>query len=230
MPKKTKAIKVTDKKAQKAWLKKVRPSVYEIETKEPNKTVLIVGEGQSEKLYFESFPVLTLTVEAIDLGGQSKLKLIDATEDIINNTDKKYDEVWCVFDMDVKSGEKEFADFDNAIESGKAKGYNIAYSNDAFELQFYLHYNYTDQANHRQFYYNALSQLWSCNYEKNGKSYEFCQNIYERLKNDKKASQEEAIKRADKLYTEQIQVEYHKQNPVTLVFELVKFLNDNSRK
>lgn len=134
MPKKTKAIKVTDKKAQKAWLKKVRPSVYEIETKEPNKTVLIVGEGQSEKLYFESFPVLTLTVEAIDLGGQSKLKLIDATEDIINNTDKKYDEVWCVFDMDVKSGEKEFADFDNAIESGKAKGYNIAYSNDAFEL------------------------------------------------------------------------------------------------
>ncbi len=106
MPKKTKAIKVTDKRAQKAWLKKARPSVYEIETKEPNKTVLIVGEGQSEKLYFESFPVLTLTVEAIDLGGQSKLKLIDATEDIINNTDKKYDEVWCVFDMDVKSGEK----------------------------------------------------------------------------------------------------------------------------
>lgn len=59
MPKKTKSIKVTDKKAQKAWLKKVRPSVYEVETKDPNKIILIVGEGQTEKLYFESFPVLT---------------------------------------------------------------------------------------------------------------------------------------------------------------------------
>jgi hypothetical protein len=71
MPKKTKAIKVTDRK--KAWLKKVKPSAYEIETKETNKIILIVGEGQTEKLYFESFPVLTLTVEAVDLGGQSKL-------------------------------------------------------------------------------------------------------------------------------------------------------------
>ena len=230
MPKKTKAIKVTDKRAQKAWLKKVRPSVYEIEVKEPNKTILIVGEGQSEKLYFESFPVLTLTVEAIDLGGQSKLKLIEMTESIIANGKKKYDEIWCVFDMDIKQGEKELADFDNAIISGKAKGYNIAYSNDAFELWFYLHYNFTDQANHRKFYYKTLGDLWSCNYEKIGKSYEFCQNLYARLESDKRASQEEAIKRADKLFKSQSQLNYHKQNPVTLVYELVKFLNENSRK
>jgi hypothetical protein len=63
MPKKTKAIKVTDRK--KAWLKKVKPSAYRIETKETNKIILIVGEGQTEKLYFESFQVLTLTVEAV---------------------------------------------------------------------------------------------------------------------------------------------------------------------
>jgi len=101
MPKKTKAVKVTDKRAQKPWLKKVSPSIYEVETKEPNKIILIVGEGQSEKLYFESFPVITLTVEAVDLGGQSKLKLIEATEAIIANSDKNYEEIWCVFDMDV---------------------------------------------------------------------------------------------------------------------------------
>lgn len=230
MPKKTKAIKVTDKRAQKAWLKKVKPSIYEVETKTPNKIILIVGEGQSEKLYFESFPVITLTVEAIDLGGQSKLKLIEATESIIANSDKNYEEIWCVFDMDVKKGEKEFADFDNAIKSGKAKGFNIAYSNDAFELWFYLHYYYTDQNNHRQFYYQALSDLWNCNYEKVGKSYEFSQNIYERLENDENASQEEAIKHADTLFSAQSQLEYHNQNPVTLVYELVKFLNDNKRR
>lgn len=230
MPKKTKAVKVTDKRAQKPWLKKVSPSIYEVETKEPNKIILIVGEGQSEKLYFESFPVITLTVEAVDLGGQSKLKLIEATEAIIANSDKNYEEIWCVFDMDVRKGEKEFADFDNAIKSGKAKGFKIAYSNDVFELWFYLHYYYTDQNNHRQFYYQALSDLWNCNYEKVGKSYEFSLNIYERLEKDENASQEEAIKRADTLFTAQSHLEYHNQNPVTLVYELVKFLTKNKRK
>lgn len=230
MPKKTKTIKVTDKRAQKAWLKKVRPSEYEIEIKEPNKTILIVGEGQSEKLYFESFPVLTLTVEAIDLGGQSKLKLIEITENIISTSKKKYDEVWCVFDMDIKQGKKEFADFDNAIKSGEAKGYNIAYSNDAFELWFFLHYNFTDQANHRKFYYKVLGDLWDYNYKKVGKSYEFCQNLYKKLESDKNASQAEAINRATKLYESQSQLDYHKQNPVTLVYKLVEFLNENSRR
>jgi len=84
MPKKTKAIKLTDR--NKAWLRKAKPSVYEIESRETNKIILIVCEGQTEKLYFESFPVLTLTVEAIDLRGQSKLKLIEVTEAIVKNS------------------------------------------------------------------------------------------------------------------------------------------------
>jgi len=69
-----------------------------------------------------------------------------------------------------------------------------------------------------------------CNYEKVGKSYEFSQNIYERLEKDENASQEEAIKRADTLFTAQSHLEYHNQNPVTLVYELVKFLTKNKRK
>ncbi len=230
MPKKTRAIKVTDRRGQKPWLKKVKPSVYKIDTEEPNKTILIVGEGQSEKMYFESFPVLTLRVEALDSGGQSKQKLIEVTESILQNSEIKYDEVWCVFDMDVHHGAFEFADFDNAIRSGMSKGYKIAYSNDAFELWFYLHYNYTDQANKRPFYYKALGKYWDCNYEKIGKTYTFCQNLYQRLKSDKNASQEEAINRAKKLFDEQSHLEFHQQNPVTLVYELVLFLNENCRR
>ncbi len=140
MPKKTKAIKVTDRK--KAWLKKVKPSEYKVETRALNKTILIVTEGQTEELYFKSFPVLTLTVQTVNLQGQ--LKLIESTEKIVGGSDDDFDYVWCVFDMDVKSGENEFADFDNAIKSGISKGYKIAYSNDCFELWFYLHFNYTE--------------------------------------------------------------------------------------
>lgn len=230
MPKKTRAIKVTDRKAKKPWLKKVSSSVYEIETKETNKIILIVGEGQTEKLYFESFPVLTLIVEAIDLGGKSKLKLIESTENIIQNSDRKFDEVWCVFDMDIKQGKKEFADFDNAIVSGESKGYNIAYSNDAFEIWFYLHFHFTDQKNHRPFYYKTLGKKWNLNYAKDGKSYKFCQSIYSKLENDKDSSQTKAIERAERLYKQQSHLVYHNQNPVTKVYELVRYLNMKKRK
>lgn len=228
MPKKTKEIKFTDRK--KAWLKKVKPSAYQIDTKEVNKTVLVVGEGQTEKLYFKSFPVLTLTVEVIDLKGQSKLQLIEAAENIIQNNDRDYDFVWCVFDMDVKSGRKEFADFDNAIKSGHAKGYEIAYSNDCFELWFYLHYNFTQQRNQRQFYYNFLSGKWGYNYEKDGKTYTFSEAIYSKLIGDSEASQSRAIKNAKKLYKRQADLVFHDQNPVTKVYELVEYLNQNIRQ
>jgi hypothetical protein len=62
-------------------------------------------------------------------------------------------EVWCVFDMDVKRGADEFADFDNAISKALQLGYKIAYSNDAFELWFYLHFNLTESQHLRSFYY-----------------------------------------------------------------------------
>jgi len=230
MPKKTKTIKKTDVKAQKPWLKKVDASLYKIDVEETNKTILIVGEGQTEKLYFESFPVLTLTVEAIDLKGQSKLKLIESTTSIIENSEKEYDEVWCVFDMDFKQGEKEFSDFDNAITKGESLGYNIAYSNDSFELWFYLHFNYTEQKHHRAFYYEFLGGKWNLNYEKDGKAYKFCQAIYSKLENDENASQKNAVARAEKLFNQQSDLPFHQQNPVSLVYELVNYLNNNKRK
>lgn len=119
MPKKSKAIKVTDK--DKPWNKRPRPSIYKIETIPILKTILIVCEGQTEKLYFESFPVLGVKIKVIDLKGQSKLKLIDSTQLILNSTDKSYDEIWCVFDMDVKREAAEFSEFDSAI----AKALNL---------------------------------------------------------------------------------------------------------
>lgn len=228
MPKRTKAIKVTDRK--KPWLKKVKASKYKLDTKEQNKTILIVGEGQTEKLYFESFPVLSLTVEAIDLQGQSKQKLIESTEEIVKSADIEYDAIWCVFDMDIKQGEKEFSDFDNAITSGQAKGYKIAYSNDCFELWFYLHYQFTDQKHQRTFYYKELGKVFGCNYEKDGKGYDFCKQIYSLLKSDDNSSQKDAIERAKTLHEKNKDQIYHLQNPTTLVYELVESLNENCRK
>lgn len=228
MPKSTKAIKVTDK--NKPWNKKTQPSGYKIDTIPINKTILIVCEGQTEKLYFESFPVLGVKVRAIDLKGQAKQKLVESTVEIVASIDDKDLEVWCVFDMDMKRGADEFADFDNAITKALNHGYKVAYSNDAFELWFYLHFDFTDAQHLRTFYYKELGKRFGINYVKDGKNYDFCLKVYNTLKNDKNSSQEKAIERARTLFEQQENLPYHQQNPNTKVYELVEELNRNLRR
>lgn len=228
MPKKTRATKVTDR--NKAWNKKPKTSSYRTDTIPINRTILIVCEGQTEKLYFESFPVLALNVKVVDLKGQSKLKLIESTQGIVDTSRYEYDEVWCVFDMDVKVGAKEFADFDNSIDKALQLGYKVAYSNDTFELWFYLHYALTSTKHHRSYYYDELSTRFGINYVRDGKKYNFCTKIYSILEDDENSSQQKAIERAEHLYNVQKHLAYHDQNPVTMVYELVKMLNDNLRR
>lgn len=229
MPKSTKAVKITDK--NKAWNKKTQPSGYKIDTIPIKKTILIVCEGQTEELYFKSFKVLTeFKVETYNTKGQSKLKLVESTKDIIGSFDTKFDEVWCVFDMDKKRCADEFADFDNAITRAINLGYKVAYSNDAFELWLYLHYNLSESQHLRSFYYAELGKRFGINYVKDGKKYAFCLKIYDILKNDKDSSQEKAIERARQLFEQQENLPYHQQNPNTKVYELVEELNKNLRR
>lgn len=228
MPKSTRAVKITD--SNKAWNKRTRPSTYQLDSIPINKTILIVCEGQTEKLYFESFPVLGVDVKAIDLGGQSKLKLIDATTEIVDSIQDPALEIWCVFDMDKKKGEVEFADYDNAITKALKLGFKVAYSNDAFELWFCLHYNLFESQHLRTFYYKELSQRFGINYIKDGKKYSFCSKIYQLLNNDDNSSQFKAIERAKHLLNNHKNLLYHQQNPVTTVFELVEELNRNLRR
>lgn len=61
-------------------------------------------------------------------------------------------------------------DFNRAIRKARDLGYHCAYSNDAFELWFVLHYQYLDQQQHRNFYYQLLGKKWNTNYTKEGKS------------------------------------------------------------
>lgn len=229
MPKSTKAIKITDK--NKAWNKKSKPSLYRVDSIPLNKTILIVCEGQTEKLYFESFPVIGARIKIVDLEGQSKLKLIELAQAIVESIEGiTFDEIWCVFDMDVKHGADEFADFDNAIHKALELGYKVAYSNDVFELWFYLHYDFTESQHLRTFYYERLSERFKINYVKEGKKRGFSSRIYSILHQDKNSSQQKAIERAKKLYEDRKNLVYHEQNPVTKVYELVELLNDNLRR
>jgi hypothetical protein len=160
----------------KPWMRK-KNSSYRLSQFDQNKRILIVCEGQTEKEYFQSFDVISLNVVCENTKGRTKRQLIEFCSKTIEKYKSNgitFDEVWCVFDMDVKRGQDEYADFDNAIDSATSKKYKVAYSNDAFELWFYLHFNFTNQPNHRTFYYAQLSQYFDYNYEKMGKNLDNC--------------------------------------------------------
>lgn len=225
MAKRTKAIKITDIKGDKPWLKKKGITPYRKEKFELNKTFLIVCEGQTESLYFKSFPTISAKVKAYDMGC-SNTKLAECTIALAEDDD--YDEVWCVFDLDIKPGDSEpFEDFNNAIEICQSNNVKCAYSNDAFELWFYLHYQYTDNANHRTFYYEQLSNRFNFNYVREGKKRSNANAHYKRLQDDPNASQEEAIKRAEKLDRDFGNISPHLKNPVTMIYKLVIELNEH---
>ncbi len=224
MPKKSRNIKITDRK--KAWNKRPtkKPS-HPLENGKKEKRFLIVCEGQNtEPLYFKSFPVKNAEVTTFGLGS-SKTKLVEMVIDLIK--DEHQQEVWVVFDMDIQhdNAKRLKEDYENAIALAESKNIKVAYSNDAFELWFLLHYQYFDNQWTRYEYYEKLSKLWSCNYERAGKEVDFAKTIYKRLEEDENADQTQAIQRAEKLLEHQKDLKYAEKNPATNVHNLVEELN-----
>ena len=206
------------------WNKKVNLSKSAISSRKIAKKFLIVCEGQTEEIYFKSFPVLTASVKA-EPTGSTKLALVREAKKLAK--EDNYDEIWCIFDMDINyaNQENQRNDFNSAIQQcQETKKFKVAYSNDCFELWFCLHFDYIDQQNHRKFYYKKLREFWNINYEEKGKELDFCTTIYSKLQ-ESNCSQEEATKRAEKLFNSKILDSPCDQNPVTTVYELVRELN-----
>lgn len=103
------------------------------------KSFLIVCEGENtEPSYFNKFKLSTATVKAIG-EGYNTLSLVNRTTEIVAEEQAKgriYDFVWCVFDRDSFSAKE----FNDAIRQAEANGYSVAYSNQAFEYWFILHF------------------------------------------------------------------------------------------
>ena len=225
MDKKAKAIKVTDQ--AKPWEKRKNSYLYDT-IRTAHKTILIVCEGQTEEWYFSKFPVISLSVKCVNLQGQSKMSLVKATQEILEEEGFTFDEVWCVFDMDVNTN-RDFTLFDKSIAKAKSLGYNVAYSNDCFELWLLLHYKDIQSTQNREYYYEQLGKCFKMNYVKNGKKIDFCKKLYTLLQEDDNSSEAQAIVRAEKLYLRQKHLPYHQQKPVTLVYQLVRLLNEYKR-
>ncbi|AEE53545.1 RloB family protein [Haliscomenobacter hydrossis] len=223
-----KPVKKTDQ--EKAWAKRtLGKKAYQEYSREQAKVFLIICEGMNtEPLYFKAFPLGNAKVDSYGLGS-SKTALVEyVIQNVVsdrNNTDK---EIWVVFDFDIKPDqvEQQKEDYNRAIELAANKGIKVAYSNDSFELWFLLHYQYLELKWTRHQYYQKLEEWWECNYEKEGKKSEFCRKIYQKLKDDPRADQTEALNRASRLFEQQAEVSFAERNPCTTVYDLVKALNE----
>ena len=129
------------------------------------------------------------------------------------DSDYPYDETWVVFDRDSFDA----AQFDNAIHSAEAAGMNVAWSNEAFELWYILHFESRQTGMRRSEYKKCLSQHLETPYKKNDPE------MYGKLQN--RGNEQQAIARAKKLQEEHSDMPHHSANPCTCVNKLVEKLN-----
>lgn len=187
--------------------------------RKPKDTFLIICEGaKTEPNYFISFRLLSSHVKDIFGIGDNTEELVRRTivfRDAAARYGVKYDQVWCVFDKDSFPEQN----FNNALALAKKEGIKVAYSNEAFELWYLLHFNYVCTAMHRSEYINKLSSVLGEQYEKNSEL------MYQKLLD----KQETARKNAQQLLSSYPVSNPCKDNPSTtvhlLVEELNKFLN-----
>lgn len=197
-------------------------------TRETRKRFLIVCEGEKTEVnYFKAFAVPNKFEVMVKGEGKNSLSLVEKAIKIIDNLkkDDSFDQIWCVFDKDNCSKEQ----FNQAERLAKQKNIKIAYSNEAFEIWFILHFQYLDIATSRSEYLTILTKQMQKygllneqeKYEKNR------EDMYEKLK----PYQRTAITNAAKLIQDRDEAKKHPfdANPSTTVQELVQELNINSR-
>ena len=176
---------------------------------------LIVCEGEkTEPQYFAGFRVTGKILKITGIGDNPRA-LVGVAIRQKNEARFPYDQVWCVFDRDSIPSD----DFDGAISKAKVADLQVAYTNEAFELWYLLHFEDHRSDLDRRQYSQKLSDRLGHKYEKNSIS------MYDELQ----SKQDEAIRRAESLMAEYDSDQNpHQNNPSTTVHLLVKALRANA--
>lgn len=188
-------------------------------------TILIVCEGQNtEPSYFNQFRLSSATVKPVG-EGYNTISLV--TRAIQLSQESSYDQVWCVFDKDDFSEN----DFNNAILMAEANGFDVAYSNQAFEYWLILHLDDHQGAGMNRSNYNKkindLLRPFGINYD-GERSKKVDEKFFEVLDGidykTKIKRMELAIRRAERNYKNFDHTNPAREESSTTVFRLVREL------
>lgn len=205
-------------KRKKPWQRTGRSGRRVVQVRTLREKILIMCEGEAtEPNYFKSFPIDQDKIEVTIIGeGDNTDHLVEVAIKRKQEAEKNktpFNQVWCVFDRDSFPAKR----FNRAIQIAINNQINVAYSNEAFEMWYLLHFEYFVAAMSRRQYQDKLSALLSHNYEKNSSS------MYQELLD----KQTRAIERAEKLLDEyKPSINPEKDNPSTTVHLLVEVLNE----
>lgn len=185
------------------------------------KRYLICTEGKTEEIYFGHYKSSTGPIVMILDKSDHKVSLVKKTIEEKNKKiqegefDEKKDEVWVVFDRDATpSNKQDKAHFNKALQLAQNNNICVAYSNDAFELFFLLHYQDLSTAMHREGLCKMLSKHLDRKYEKPA-------DLFKAIKHLRST----ALKRAARLFSPERSPE--NANPSTSVHHLVeKLINE----
>jgi hypothetical protein len=170
---------------------------------------LIVCEGEkTEPNYFKSFRVPSDVAHVVGAGAETLAVVEEAAR--LSELDS-YDQVWCVFDRDSAPAER----FNRALTLARRRGFHVAYSNEAFELWYLLHFHFLNTGISRRDYIQRLQPLIAGGYQKNDP------DIYAKLHE----RQDDAIRNATRLLSEYPNPNPERDKPSTTVHLLVQELN-----
>lgn len=204
-------------------------------TRAPRRSFLIVCEGEvTEVRYFEAFPVRKEVLVAVRGEGKNTTSLVEAAvrhADRAADNQSRFDEVWVVYDHDDFGADKfnrAAADI-HALDGKRDERWHAAWSHQAFEVWYLLHFQYFDGRLHRHLVQKRLGELLQqhfgrASYRKNDPA------IYELLL----ARQPAALQHAHRLAREHAVAPHGDTlpaaaNPCTQVHRLVEALNAEIR-
>ncbi|WP_288280490.1 RloB family protein [uncultured Prevotella sp.] len=185
--------------------------------REVKQSFLIVCEGEkTEPDYFKAFRMTAATVKAVG-EAMNTMTLVNKAISIREADKAKkrfYDQCWVVFDKDDFPAK----DFNQAIKYAEKNGFQVAYSNQAFEYWFLLHFNLYQGPIHRNQYKNMLEKLIGMPYSKTEGSGAVMYNLL-------LVRQEQAIKNSETVLAEISHGNPAEEESSTTVHKLVKELN-----
>ncbi|WP_263376709.1 RloB family protein [Granulicella aggregans] len=185
-------------------------------TRKRRRVLIYCEDSKSSADYLNCFPTNGQRVEVKVVGtGMNTDSLIKAAvkaKQKAITAKESYSEVWCVFDRDSFP----LKNYAAAFSLAKANNIELAWTNEAFELWYLLHFDYIDAAISRKDYAKMLADRGLV-YEKADGAF------YEKIKN----RQEIAIRNAKKLeryWNETNCPSPERENPSTRVHVLVELL------
>lgn len=193
-----------------------------INTRNVAVSFLIVCEGtRTEPNYFEALIKNRYSaIREVEINGEGRgtVSLIKKVVEIRDKSDKEFDRVWAVFDKD------DFEDFNEAIELAKRNGIHCAWSNESFELWYYLHFGYLDTGVPRSQYIAMIErEIRRKNGNENYTYKKKAKNIYSLLQQF--GNESLAFTGAARLKKQYSGHDYASHKPCTTVNELVNELN-----